>query len=81
MRIHVVAVAGAGMGSLAGLLAELGHRVTGSDVSFDPPIGPALAGWGVETKQGFDPAHLAPPPDLVVIGTSAGRITPRHSQP
>ena len=39
MRIHVVAVAGTGMGALAGLLSELGHQVTGSDVAFDPPMG------------------------------------------
>ncbi len=68
MRIHVVAVAGTGMGALAGLLAELGHEVTGSDVAFDPPIGPALAEWGVKTVNGFEAAHLVPPPDLVVIG-------------
>jgi len=68
MRIHVVAVAGTGMGALAGLLVELGHDVTGSDVAFDPPIGPALAEWGVKTLVGFDAAHLTPAPDLVVIG-------------
>jgi UDP-N-acetylmuramate: L-alanyl-gamma-D-glutamyl-meso-diaminopimelate ligase len=68
MRIHVVAVAGTGMGALAGLLAELGHQVSGSDVAFDPPIGPALADWGVKTLVGFEPEHLQPAPDLVVIG-------------
>jgi UDP-N-acetylmuramate: L-alanyl-gamma-D-glutamyl-meso-diaminopimelate ligase len=68
MKIHVVAVAGTGMGALAGLLVELGHDVTGSDVAFDPPIGPALAEWGVKTRTGFDPAHLVPAPDLTVIG-------------
>jgi UDP-N-acetylmuramate: L-alanyl-gamma-D-glutamyl-meso-diaminopimelate ligase len=68
MKIHVVGVAGTGMGALAGLLTELGHDVSGSDVAFDPPIGPALAEWGVKTRLGFDPAHLSPAPDLVVIG-------------
>jgi len=68
MRIHIVAVAGTGMGSLAGLLRELGHDVSGSDVAFDPPIGPALADWGVRCLRGFDPAHLEPAPDLVVVG-------------
>ena len=42
MHIHIVAVAGTGMGALAGLLKELGHHVSGSDVAFDPPMGPAL---------------------------------------
>jgi UDP-N-acetylmuramate: L-alanyl-gamma-D-glutamyl-meso-diaminopimelate ligase len=64
------------MGSLAGLLAELGHTVSGSDVAFDPPIGPALNGWGVQTKTGFDPAHLVPRPDLVVIGNVCRKDNP-----
>ncbi|MBM4362153.1 MAG: hypothetical protein FJ104_05695, partial [Deltaproteobacteria bacterium] len=33
MRVHVVAVSGTGMGSLAGLLRELGHEVSGSDTA------------------------------------------------
>jgi UDP-N-acetylmuramate: L-alanyl-gamma-D-glutamyl-meso-diaminopimelate ligase len=68
MHIHVVAVAGTGMGALAGLLVELGHEVSGSDGAFDPPIGPALEEWGVHCLKGFDARHLEPPPDLVVIG-------------
>jgi UDP-N-acetylmuramate: L-alanyl-gamma-D-glutamyl-meso-diaminopimelate ligase len=68
MRIHVIAVAGTGMGALAGLLAELGHEVTGSDTAFEPPIGPELAAWGVRCLSGFDPAHLEPAPELVVVG-------------
>jgi UDP-N-acetylmuramate: L-alanyl-gamma-D-glutamyl-meso-diaminopimelate ligase len=76
MRIHVVAVAGTGMGALAGLLCELGHQVTGSDVAFDPPMGPALEAWGVECAVGFDPRHLDPAPDLVVIGNVCRRDNP-----
>jgi len=68
MNIHVVAVSGTGMGSLAGLLKELGHVVTGSDVSFDPPMGPALEQWGIRCLRGFDARHLEPAPDLVVVG-------------
>jgi UDP-N-acetylmuramate: L-alanyl-gamma-D-glutamyl-meso-diaminopimelate ligase len=68
MNIHIVGVAGTGMGALAGLLVELGHRVSGSDTAFDPPIGPELERWGVRTLRGFDPAHLEPRPDLVVVG-------------
>jgi len=55
------------MGALAGLLAELGHEVTGSDTAFDPPIGPELAAWGVRCLTGFEPAHLEPAPELVVV--------------
>lgn len=56
------------MGSLAGLLVAAGHRVSGSDRAFYPPMGPALARWGVETKTGYDPSNLDPAPDLVVVG-------------
>ncbi|MBN2195704.1 MAG: UDP-N-acetylmuramate:L-alanyl-gamma-D-glutamyl-meso-diaminopimelate ligase [Polyangiaceae bacterium] len=76
MHIHVIAVAGTGMGSLAGLLRELGHEVTGSDVRFDPPMGPALAGWGVVCREGFSPEHLEPAPDLVVVGNVCRRDNP-----
>src|SRR5690606_16786451 len=68
MRIHIVGVAGTGMGSLAGLLADLGHEVSGSDVRFDPPIGPLLSRWGVRTLPGFSAENLTPEPELVVIG-------------
>src|SRR5262245_25932925 len=68
MHVHLIGVAGTGMGSLAGLLKKAGHRVTGSDSAFYPPMGDALARWGIETLQGFDPQHLVPAPDLVVVG-------------
>jgi UDP-N-acetylmuramate: L-alanyl-gamma-D-glutamyl-meso-diaminopimelate ligase len=68
VRIHFIAVAGTGMGALAGLLKASGHEVSGSDVAFDPPIGPELVRWGIRCMQGFDPAHLDPRPDLVVVG-------------
>ena len=31
-------------------------------------MGDALRRWGVETREGFDPAHLQPAPDLVIVG-------------
>jgi UDP-N-acetylmuramate: L-alanyl-gamma-D-glutamyl-meso-diaminopimelate ligase len=68
MHVHFVAVAGTGMGALAGLFKAAGHDVSGSDVAFYPPMGPALERWGIRTMTGFDPAHLDPRPDLVVIG-------------
>lgn len=68
MHIHCIGVAGAGMGTLAGLLRSAGHEVSGSDTSFDPPIGPELAGWGIRCLRGYDPSHLDPAPDCVVVG-------------
>jgi UDP-N-acetylmuramate: L-alanyl-gamma-D-glutamyl-meso-diaminopimelate ligase len=68
MRVHLIGVCGTGMGSLAGLLKAAGDDVSGSDVAFDPPMGPALERWGIRLLRGFDPAHLEPPPDRVVVG-------------
>ncbi len=76
MHVHIVAVAGTGMGALAGLLRQMGHRVTGSDTAFYPPMGPALERWGIECLTGFDPAHLDGKPDLVVIGNVCRRDNP-----
>jgi UDP-N-acetylmuramate: L-alanyl-gamma-D-glutamyl-meso-diaminopimelate ligase len=76
MQIHIVAVAGTGMGALAGLLQELGHQVSGSDVAFDPPMGPALESWGVRCLRGFDPRNLEPAPDLTIIGNVCRKDNP-----
>ena len=56
MRVHFIAVAGTGMGALAGLFKAAGHEVSGSDTAFHPPMGPALERWGIRLLQGFD--HL-----------------------
>ena len=56
------------MGALAGLFKAAGHDVSGSDTAFYPPMGPALERWGIRLLTGFEPTHLEPRPDLVVIG-------------
>jgi UDP-N-acetylmuramate: L-alanyl-gamma-D-glutamyl-meso-diaminopimelate ligase len=68
-HVHFIAIAGTGMGSLAGLLRSRGHRVTGSDAGVYPPMSTALEKWGIPFYEGFDPDHvLSPRPDRVVIG-------------
>ncbi len=75
-HVHLVGVSGTGMGALATLFRERGLRVTGSDIAFDPPIGPALEAAGVECLRGYDAKHLDPPPDLVVVGNAIRRDNP-----
>jgi UDP-N-acetylmuramate: L-alanyl-gamma-D-glutamyl-meso-diaminopimelate ligase len=76
MHVHLIGVSGTGMGALAALFRQAGHDVSGSDAAFDPPIGPALEAAGVRCLRGFDPAHLEPRPDLVVVGNAIRRENP-----
>ncbi len=76
MKVHLVAICGTGMGSLAGLLKEAGHEVRGSDRAFYPPMSGRLRAWGIPTMQGFDAGHLAPGTDLVVVGNACRRDNP-----
>ena len=73
MHYHLIGVCGTAMGSLAGMLKARGHRVTGSDKAFYPPMGDELRRLGIETFEGFDAAHLDPAPDVVVVGNATSR--------
>jgi len=73
LNVHIVAIGGTGTAPLAALLAADGHRVTGSDGPLYPPMSTLLAGAGIEPFVGFDPAHLEPRPDLVIIGNAVPR--------
>jgi len=76
-HVHFVAIGGTGMGSLAGLLAARGIRITGSDDALYPPMSTMLEQWGIPVHSGFRPEHvLDPRPDLVVIGNVVGRDNP-----
>jgi UDP-N-acetylmuramate: L-alanyl-gamma-D-glutamyl-meso-diaminopimelate ligase len=76
-RVHFVAIAGTGMGSLAGLLHARGMQVTGSDDELYPPMSTALESWGVPVFDGFRAENvLDDPPDLVVIGNAVRAENP-----
>jgi UDP-N-acetylmuramate: L-alanyl-gamma-D-glutamyl-meso-diaminopimelate ligase len=74
---HFIAIGGAGMGSLAGLLKMRGVRVTGSDRQIYPPMSEALRRWDVPVTLGFRAENvLAERPDLVVIGNAVRADNP-----
>ena len=76
-RIHLVGVAGTGMGSFAGMLKARGYDVTGSDEKVYPPMSDMLAAWGVDVMTPYSPANLdAARPDLVIIGNVIRRVNP-----
>ncbi len=74
-RIHLVGVAGTGMGSFAGMLKAAGYDVTGSDESVYPPMSDMLAAWGVQVMTPYSAANIdAARPDLVIIGNVIRRV-------
>jgi UDP-N-acetylmuramate: L-alanyl-gamma-D-glutamyl-meso-diaminopimelate ligase len=76
-HVHLIAVCGTAMGTLARMLAESGLRVTGSDKAAYPPMSEQLAEAGIDVWLGFRAEHVREPaPDLVVIGNAVSRDNP-----
>jgi UDP-N-acetylmuramate: L-alanyl-gamma-D-glutamyl-meso-diaminopimelate ligase len=76
MHYHLIGIAGTAMGSLAGLLREAGHRVTGSDEGVYPPMSTMLDGLGIEYAHSFRPGQPGAHPDVVVVGNAISRGNP-----
>jgi UDP-N-acetylmuramate: L-alanyl-gamma-D-glutamyl-meso-diaminopimelate ligase len=76
MHFHLSGIGGAAMAPLAGMLAESGYRVTGSDAGVYPPASTLLDSLGIRWTNGFDAANLDPPPDIVVLGNALSRGNP-----
>ena len=72
-NIHLVPIGGTAMTPLAALLAEEGHRVTGSDLDLYPPMSTLLASLGIPVARGFAPEHVPADADCVVVGNAALR--------
>ena len=80
-RIHLLGVAGTGMGAFAGLLRAAGYEVTGSDQAVYPPMSEMLAAWGIPILTPYAPANLdVATPDLVVIGNVIRRVNPEATE-
>ncbi len=68
MKLHLTAIAGTGMGSVAGLLKAAGHDVRGSDAHVYPPMSDQLRDLGVPFFEGFRAENLDWGPEKVVVG-------------
>jgi UDP-N-acetylmuramate: L-alanyl-gamma-D-glutamyl-meso-diaminopimelate ligase len=76
-RVHLIGVAGTGMGSFAGMLKAAGYEVTGSDENVYPPMSTQLERWGIEVLQGYRPENLdRARPDVVVVGNVVRAVNP-----
>jgi len=64
------------MASLAGMLHERGHALTGSDQDVYPPMSTQLAALGVPLRSPYAEANVPEDADLVVIGNALSRGNP-----
>ena len=72
-HIHLIGICGTAMASLAGMLRNIGHRVTGSDMAAYPPMSDQLAAQGIGVMEPYAEVNLDPRPDLVVVGNAISR--------
>lgn len=73
MKIHLIGIAGTGMGALAGLLREARHEVRGSDNAIYPPMSTLLQELSIPVFEGYAAKNLDWKPDLVVVGNTCKR--------
>jgi UDP-N-acetylmuramate: L-alanyl-gamma-D-glutamyl-meso-diaminopimelate ligase len=75
-HIHLIGICGTAMASLAGILKDLGYKITGSDQNVYPPMSTQLEKLGIPIQQGFKKENLQPRPDLVIVGNVVSRSNP-----
>jgi len=75
-HIHLLAVAGAAMAPVAGMLKDRGFHVTGSDINVYAPASTLLDSLGIRWNEGYREENLQPAPDLAVIGNAIPRGNP-----
>jgi UDP-N-acetylmuramate: L-alanyl-gamma-D-glutamyl-meso-diaminopimelate ligase len=72
-HIHLIGICGTAMASLAGMLQQQGHRVTGSDAAAYPPMSDLLTRLKIPIHEPYSESNLNPRPDLVVVGNAISR--------
>ncbi|HET7293685.1 MAG TPA: UDP-N-acetylmuramate:L-alanyl-gamma-D-glutamyl-meso-diaminopimelate ligase [Vicinamibacteria bacterium] len=76
MKVHLSGVCGTAMASLAGLLRERGHDVTGSDQDVYPPMSTQLQAMGIPLRSPYAAENVPADADVVVIGNALSRGNP-----
>ncbi|MGH7841967.1 MAG: UDP-N-acetylmuramate--L-alanine ligase [Candidatus Binataceae bacterium] len=75
-HVHLLGIGGSAMAALAGMLAQRGFHVTGSDHQVYEPAASLLNRLKIQVGTGYDRSHLAPAPDLAVVGNVVTRSNP-----
>jgi UDP-N-acetylmuramate: L-alanyl-gamma-D-glutamyl-meso-diaminopimelate ligase len=76
VKIHLSAICGTAMASLAGLLRARGHEITGSDQNVYPPMSTQLESLGIPIQSPYAEGNVPEDADLVVIGNALSRGNP-----
>jgi UDP-N-acetylmuramate: L-alanyl-gamma-D-glutamyl-meso-diaminopimelate ligase len=76
VKVHLSGACGSAMASLAGLLRERGHAVTGSDQDVYPPMSGQLEAMGIELRSPYASENVPADADVVVIGNALSRGNP-----
>jgi len=77
-HIHFIGICGVAMSALAIALQKEGHKITGSDKGFYPPVSDNLKKYNINFYPGWHPEKMTQDgnPDLVVVGNVAGSQNP-----
>ena len=73
---HLIGICGTAMASLAGMLVEQGHEVTGSDENVYPPMSLELARLKIPVTEGYRPENVPEKPAIIVVGNAITRGNP-----
>ncbi len=75
-HFHFSGICGTAMASVAVLLKNRGHKITGSDQDVYPPMSQFLEENGIEIQSPYHEDNLKPHPDYVVLGNVLSRGNP-----
>lgn len=76
MKVFLSGIAGTGMSSLAGLFKQKGDEVSGSDVTFYPPVDKILENMKVKLFNPYNAENIPKDVDCCVIGNIISRGNP-----
>jgi len=75
-HVHLMGICAPAMASLAGILKQEGHLVTGSDQNVYPPMSGFLKDLSIPVLEGYKAENLHPAPDLVIVGNVITKLNP-----
>ena len=69
-KFHIIGICGTMMGTLAGMLIQLGYAVTGSDSAFYAPMGDEVKQLGIPLYTGYAAENIADDCDAIIIANT-----------